>query len=159
MTTYLQKFNNYFHGIIAVPLLAFSVLYLEFDSGNLAPPFGDRTYYWEAGTLFVMSVFYILWLFRRLRQQVQLIPGEALVERLQVYFKLLVRFYVLMTLPGVVAVVLMYLTGEMGFSLVYILELFLLSLKRPHQRGIIKDLRLTGEDEETVLRKKLLTDV
>ena len=158
MTAYLQKFNNYFHGIIALPLLAFSILYLEYDSGNLAPPFGERTYYWEAGILFAVSLFYILWIFKRLKSSINDIEGASLEIKLGAYFSLLVKFYLLMTIPGVVAVICMYLTGEMGFSLVYLLELFLLSIKRPHPRGIVADLKLKDADEEIVLKKKPLTD-
>jgi len=156
MTNYLQKFNNYFHGIIALPLLAFSILYLEFDSGSLHPPFGGRTYYLESGILFFISVFYVVYMFRKASTWISEIEDSDLQTRLNSYSRILIRFYLLVTLPGVIAVVLMYLTGELGFSLVYLLELFLLSIKRPSTLVIIKDLHLKGREKEIVLRKENL---
>ncbi len=157
MTNYLQRLNNYFHGIIAIPLLAFSVLYLEFDNGQLHPPFGDRTYYLESGILFFISIIWILYLFRKIKQSIGDIDGTNLLEKLQAYSKILIRFYLLVTLPGALAVLLMYFTGELSFSLIYLIELFLLSVKRPHVLGIVKDLKLEGEDKDIVLHKKALT--
>jgi len=158
MTNYLQKLNNYFHGIIALPLLAFSFLYLEFDSGKLSPPFGERTYYFESGILFIVSIVWVLYLFRKVKQSIAAIDGHNLSEKLHAYSKVLIRFYLLVTFPGAIAVLLMYLTGELSFSLIYLLELFLLSIKRPHIAGITKDLRLEGEEKEIVMHKKPLTD-
>lgn len=153
MTAYLNKFNNQFHGIIALPLLAFSILYLEFDKGELQPVFEQKPYYVEVAVMFLATVVFILYLFRRLKLRLKTIEGR-LVDKLDRYFLLLRQFYLMMTLPGAVSVVLMFLTGELGFSLVYILELFLLSIKRPSIHNIARDLRLSGEEKEIVLRKK-----
>ena len=62
-----------------------------------------------------------------------------------------------MTGPGALAIILMFLTGEVSFSLIYILELFLLSLKRPSVQNISNNLNLKAEEREIVMKKKELT--
>ncbi len=157
MTAYFQKLNNIFHGIIAGPLVAFSFLYLEYDSGKLTPPFGGRDYYTVSGVLFFLTLAYLLWLFRFWKNKQKLINRQLpLATKLKAYSRKQIQFYLLVTLPGALAVVLMYLTGELSFSLVYLLELFLLSLRRPTEKLIIKDLDLQGEEREIVLKKKEL---
>lgn len=157
MTSYFQRLNDIFHGIIAGPLVAFSFLYLEYDSGNLTPPFGERDYWVESGVLFVITLIYLVWIFKYWKVKLKLIDRhQALDTKLKLYSKKQVQFYMLVTLPGVVAVVLMYLTGELSFSLIYLLELFLLSLRRPTEKLIIRDLDLQGEEKEIVLKKKEL---
>ncbi len=154
MSNYFQTFNNYFHGIIAVPLLAFSFLYLEFDQGNLEPLVGGRSYYWESGVMFLISAAYIYYMFKKVKISISGIGTGKLEERLATYSKTLIRFYMMVTLPGAIAVILMYITGEMSFSLIYILELFLLSIRRPSITSIVRDLKLTGEEKEIVLKRK-----
>ena len=154
MTNYFQTFNNYFHGIIAIPLLAFSFLYLEFDQGNLEPLIGGRSYYWESGIMFLISAAYIIYMFKKVKISIAEIGTGKLEERLVIYSKTLTRFYVMVTLPGAIAVILMYVTGEMSFSLIYLLELFLLSIRRPAITSIVRDLKLTGEEKEIVLKRK-----
>ena len=157
MTAYFQKLNNIFHGIIAVPLVAFSFLYLEYDSGNLTPPFGGRDYWIESGILFVITLIYLVWIFKHWNNRIKRIDRQqSLTVKLKLYSKKQVQFYVLVTLPGAVAVVLMYLTGELSFSLIYLLELFLLSLRRPTDKLIIRELDLQGEEKEIVLKNKEL---
>ena len=153
MTRYLNRFNNQFHGIIALPLLAFSFLYLEFDRGGLQPVFQSGPCYVEVGLMFAATLAFVLYLFRGLSSNLAELEGD-LVSKLDQYFLIVRRFYVMMTLPGALAVVFMYLTGELGFSLVYLLELFLLSIKRPSVHNIVKDLRLVDEEKEIVLKKK-----
>ena len=156
MTNYYQKFNNYFHGIIAVPLLAFSILYLEFDQGNLQPVFGGREYYLESGILFLLSAGYIGYMFKKLRISISNIESGSLESRLAIYSKISIRFYAMVTLPGAIAVLLMYLTGELSFSLIYILELFLLSIRRPSLTSIVRDLKLSGREKDIVIKRQSL---
>ncbi len=157
MVSFFQRLNNIFHGIIAGPLVAFSFLYLEYDNGKLTPPFGGRDYWVESGVLFVVTLIYLVWIFKYWKGKLKLIDRQqSLSAKLKLYSKKQVQFYILVTLPGAIAVVLMYLTGELSFSLIYLLELFLLSLRRPTEKLIISDLDLEGEEKEIVLKKKEL---
>lgn len=159
MTNYLNKLNNIFHGIIAVPLIVFAFLFLELDSGGFKPIFGGRYYYIESGILFLLSLVFIGWLFSWFKKQVTIVAAseENLEVRLERYKEISIRFYLLMTGPGALAIILMFLTGEVSFSLIYILELFLLSLKRPSVQNISNNLNLKAEEREIVMKKKELT--
>lgn len=158
MTNYLNRLNNIFHGIIAIPLVSFSFLYLEIDSGDLVPIFGERSYYIEAAVLFLLSLMFILWLFSKFKRDTDEILGmdEDLKTRLTRFAGISIKFYLWMTAPGVIAIILMFFTGEVSFSLIYILELFLLSLKRPSVQNLSNSLNLKGEEREIVIKKRTL---
>jgi len=158
MTNYLNRLNNIFHGIIAIPLMSFSFLYLEIDSGDLVPIFGGRSYYIEAAVLFLLSLLFILWLFSKFKKDTIdiLRMDEDLNVRLKRYADISIKFYLWMTAPGVIAIILMFFTGEVSFSLIYILELFLLSIKRPSVQNLSNSLNLKGEERDIVIRKKSL---
>ena len=158
MTNYLNRLNNIFHSIIAIPLVSFSFLYLEIDSGDLEPIFGGRSYYVEAAVLFLLSLMFILWLFSKFKRDTGKILGmdEDLKTRLTRFADISIKFFLWMTAPGVIAIILMFFTGEVSFSLIYILELFLLSLKRPSVQNLSNSLNLKGEEREIVIKKRSL---
>ena len=153
---YFTKLNNAFHGIIAIPLLVFVYLYLEFDSGNLSPITGKGDYLVLTVLFNAASIVYFVRIFIGFRKAVNAFTDEAdlLAVRLQRYSNRSIQFYLAMSIPGVAAIILMILTGELGLSFVYVAGLFLLSVKRPSVHVICKDLHLTGEERQMVLKKK-----
>lgn len=155
LEAYYNKFNNIFHGIIAGPLLVFVILYLQLDTGRFTPPFGDMNLITISVIAFFVNLGYIYWVFTRFKNdRIELIGKFDLRERLHVYREISARFYVLITLSGVLAIIAVLLTGEMSFALIYLLQLFLLSVYRPSVHNICKYLKLQGEEREFVLKKK-----
>ena len=112
----------------------------------------------EAAVLFLLSLMFILWLFSKFKRDTGEILGmdEDLKTRLTRFADISIKFYLWMTAPGVIAIILMFFTGEVSFSLIYILELFLLSLKRPSVQNLSNSLNLKGEEREIVIKKRSL---
>ena len=155
MEKYFTKFNNQFHGIIAGPLLIFILLFLQLDKGRFTAPFGGYDYLYFAVGAFVISLGYFYWVFRNFRmRRKELIGKSDFITRLESYRAESVRFYILMTLSGVIAIIVVFLTGELAFSFIYMIQLFLLSVYRPSVHNICKYLDLKGEERDIVLKKK-----
>lgn len=144
-----------FHGIIAGPLLVFVFLYLQLDNGRMNPPLAGNDYTLLSGFAFILNLGYITWVFIRFRKERKdLVEKYNLKARLEAYRSVSTRFYVFMTLSGVLAIVAILLTGELTFSFIYMLQLFLLSIFRPSVHNICKYLNLQGEERKFVLKKK-----
>ncbi|MBT8229800.1 MAG: hypothetical protein KJO50_06025 [Bacteroidia bacterium] len=155
MEEYFNRFNNVFHGIIAGPLLVFVILFLQFDKGRMTAPFADYDFVVYSALAFLASVFYFLWVFSRIKKERKNLVGKFnLQERLILYRTLSTKFYVLMTLSGIFSIVAIFLTGELTFGFIYMVQLFLLSIYRPSVHNICKYLDLKGEERQIVLKKK-----
>ena len=104
---------------------------------------------------FALDLVYIGWVFYKFRKERRsLIDQYDLMQRLEAYRSVSYQFYILMTLSGVLGIFIMYLTGEISFSLIYMVQLFLLSIYRPSVHNICKYLNLQGDEREIVLKKK-----
>lgn len=144
-----------FHGIIAGPLLIFIYVFLQLDSGSWTPPLEGNDYFIISMIAFTIDLVYIGWVFYKFRKERRsLIDKYDLMQRLTAYRSVSYRFYILMTLSGVLAIFIMYLTGEISFSLIYLVQLFLLSIYRPSVHNICNYLKLKDEEREIVLKKK-----
>ena len=152
---YFTSFNNVFHGIIAGPLLIFVYLFLQLDSGKMLPPLKGSNYFTLSMMAFAVDFIYIGWVFYKFRKDRRSLIGKYdLKQRLEAYRSVSYQFYFLMTLSGVLAIFAIYLTGEMSFSFIYLLQLFLLSIFRPSVHNICKYLDLKDEERDFVLKKK-----
>ena len=155
MEKYFSHFNNIFHGIIAGPLLAFIFLFLKLDTGSINPVFDGPDYTYVSAACFLVSLGYFFWLIFRFKiERRELIGKNDLKVRLDDYRRVSTKFYILMTLTGVLAIVVTFLTGELTFGFIYMVQLFLLSVYRPSVHNICKYLDLKGEEREFVLKKK-----
>lgn len=155
MEKYFDRFNNLFHGIIAGPLLVFVFLFLQIDKELMSAPFAGYDFKIFSALAFVSSVAYYLWVFPTIKRERKKLVGKYdLEKRLTLYRSISVKFYLLMTASGIFSILTVFLTGDLSFGFIYMVQLFLLSIYRPSVHNICKYLDLKGEEREIVLKKK-----
>ena len=121
----------------------------------MTPPFAGHDYTLYSAAAFIISLVYFLWVFSTIKKERKNLVGKhELQERLKLYRSLSTKFYTLMTLAGVFAIIAIFLTGDLTFSFIYMVQLFLLSIYRPSVHNICKHLDLKGEERDFVLKKK-----
>ncbi len=153
---YLFKLNNLFHVLVAIPLLGFVYLYLESQVGRIQPlinnpdtvlilhyilPFIIMV---ESGVAFVVT-----------RNSLSVFPNDdKLIEKLSVYFRISLIKYAILEGAAIVSVVGYYLTLSKVYVVFYVVLLMIFSLNRPTVYRISRDLKLAGEEKDTVIHKR-----
>ena len=146
---YLDRLNLIFYGIIAVPLLIFSYLYLENHAGRLQSQMPEET-------LTTFQYIFPLFIFVALgsgiiitRTRIRRIDTSLdLKLKLKVLQSSLIVRYAHFEGAGILALVLYYLTTEKLYAVLFIITLMFLSLNRPTAHRIISNLNLKGEEKE-----------
>ena len=75
------------------------------------------------------------------------------------YYKLNLRLYIVTGIVSLLLVLSLYLTTAAVFTLGYVFLLFFMSLNRPDQRKYVRDLRLSKQEAEVILKKGEFSDV
>jgi len=153
---YLFKLNNLFHVLVAIPLLGFVYLYLESQVGRMQPLIKDPDtvlilHYIlpfiimvESGIAFVIT-----------KKSLSVFPNDdKLMEKLSIYFRISLIKYAILEGAAIVSVIGYYLTLSKVYVVFYVVLLMIFSLNRPTVYRISRDLKLEGEEKDTVIHKR-----
>lgn len=156
MEKYFTRLNNTFHAVIAGPLILFIYVYLQIDTGRITPLLPGNNTIIIAGGLTFLYLAFLFGVFKNYRKSLKDLSRRSgsLEERLDQYSKESTRFYLFVTAPSLLIMLAMILTAQIGFSLAYFLQLFVLSVFRPSVHNIVKGLGLKDEERQIVLKKK-----
>ncbi len=146
---FYHRFNTIFHGIIALSLLPFAFVFLEtqreFPDDQLV---GAGLVLPLEIILGLIAVGASLYAWRFQINLPETIPADLSVkERLSVYLRLKLHQYAILEIASLAALVGLYFTKEQFFSGIYVVVLFVFSLGRPTYDLVVKELRLSKEDE------------
>ena len=153
---YHHRINLVYHGIIATSLVPFAIVFLEVDSGKRVVSF-ITSLEW----LFISFVIVIVGLLSLLawknvsRSLNQIIEKTSIKEKLEAYFKLQLRRYLLLEFGALISLVGLWLTANYIFIISYLIVLVQFSLIRPSQDKVIRDLQF-DQDDRTRLRSNEL---
>jgi len=157
---YLYKFNNLFHVLVALPLLAFVYLYLENQVGRVQPLISN--------TDAILVLHYILPLiiivesgiaFIITKKSLSVFPNnDLLMKKLNVYFRISLIKYAILEGATIVSVVGYYLTLSKVYLGFYVVLLMIFSINRPTVYRISRDLKLEGEEKDIVLYKREISN-
>lgn len=147
-----RRVSLIFHGAIALTLLPFVFLYLEFTHEGLEPVYDG--YIWlEAGVLVVAGLL-ILTGFRKYRKHLgEIEVSQPLERKFEHLFRIYLGFYLRLFLGGLILVFSYWLTAATGMVVGYVVLLFLLSLHRPTRDRFTRDLPLSGSERDFILQK------
>ncbi len=147
-----RRISLIFHGSIALTLLPFVLLYLEFTHDNLQPFY---TGYWFLDPVMLLAAAIIVFVgFRNYRSHLtEIPPGASLDRKFEHLFRIYLGFYLRIFLASTLLVFAYWLTGALGVVIGYVVILFLLSLHRPTRMRFVRDMPVTGAEKDFILQK------
>lgn len=148
---FIEKLNNWFNGLIALPLLAVGYGYLEIYTGGLQGIMEIDIY----ATAFIISVLliYSVVITRTFKSQIKDITvDDTLLSKLQTYFAISKSFYIKIFLISLFAVLGLYITGSISYAGFYAFLLFLLSIYRPSLLTVATKLGMKGEERKAFVK-------
>lgn len=151
---FLEQINLWFNGLIALPLLATGVGYLEIKKGRIEGLIGTNEY--VAASIILVLLVVVVYKTARYRKQIGYIPIElTLKERVFDYFSISKNYYIFMFIITLLTVLNLYVTANLFFAGLYAFELFLLSLHRPSLISVADKLNLKGNVRSNFLKKDI----
>ncbi|MGI9543450.1 MAG: hypothetical protein ACR2MX_09335 [Cyclobacteriaceae bacterium] len=143
--TYLDRINLVYYALISVPLLLFAIVYLNYYRDKLLIPM-DRTIAWWYIVIAIGCVVLAGIGYHQYRKKLKRLFGEqSLRDKLDQWHQALSGNFWLMGSLSSVAVVAFYTSKSQVFVACYALLLFLVSLLRPTQQRLIRELKLKSE--------------
>ena len=156
-----NKLSFVFHGVLAAPLAWFVYLFLEIKHRQLKPLIHDELVIRIITIVVPVIAAVVLYLaYRYYKSQLAPISKlHSLHDKLVAYYKLNLRLYIVTGIVSLLLVLSLYLTTAAVFTLGYVFLLFFMSLNRPDQRKYVRDLRLSKQEAEVILKKGEFSDV
>jgi hypothetical protein len=153
---FLDKLNNWFNGLIAIPLLAVAYGYLEIFSGGLQGMFSLNNYVIGTIILFLLgySVVAVQFYKKSIKLQATQTPLQARVEN---YLRISKQYYLKIFLVSIITVLGLYLSGSIAFAGFYAFLLFILSIYRPALLTVANKLRLKGAARTLFLKENAIS--
>lgn len=152
-----RRISLIFHGSIALTLLPFVFLYLEFTHDDLLPKFSDE---WLPAPALVTAVGIIVFVaFRHYRRHLtEIDPSFKLKNKFEHLFRIYTGFYLRIFIASLLLVVAYWVTASTGAVVAYVIILFLLSLHRPTRDRFARDLPVNGAERDFILQKNQNND-
>lgn len=152
--TFFEKINQWFNGLIALPLLAVSYAYLEIFSGRFNGLVNTGLH--ADLTVITIVVIAVVIITAKYRKQIGYIPIEMTIkERVGVYFEFSKRYYLLMFLLGMITTICIFVFGSTSFAGLYAFQLFVLSIHRPTLLSVANKLNLKGDVRSNFLKRDI----
>lgn len=148
---YHHQVYQIYHAIIALTLLPFAMLFLEWDTGNkqVEVSFTSPFFILIAQLLWVIG--YICWyVWRGPKLRYELSDEMGLEEKLSQFKKKNLRRYLLLALAGFIAAAAMWIQPSFIFVIAYFAVLVQYSFLRPSEDKIVRDMRLTKGDRKAL---------
>ena len=152
-----QRLSNLFYLMVGLPLLAFAWIYLNMATLN-PPVFFEHPVYawfWHLPVLLVMAGLTVgayLWHRRQLKNYFSFAGKEQadLEEKMEVFYRVSMGKYLMLTGAVLLAVLSLYLSGHGGYTALCGVLLLIFSVSRPTPQRLGRELRLKKEEKETV---------
>lgn len=138
-----------YHGLIALTLVPFALLFLEWDSGTkkVALSMGDPIVLLILQLVWI-TVYVSWYVWKGKKVSYERAEGMTLDQKLREFKVKSVYKYLLLALGGVVAAFGMWLMPSFVFVLAYFGVLVQYSFLRPSEDKIIRDMQLSKEDRD-----------
>ena len=152
---FIDKLNNLFNGLIALPLLLIAFGYLEIYSGDFNGYVTLNSWYFSL-VFVIVIVGLMVYLFRSFKTEVKKIDTSlSIMDRVVFYYNTAKRFYLRVFFLSLFTTGLLFLFGEKSYAGAYAFILFILSVNRPNLGSIASQLGLKGDDRQTFINKSL----
>jgi prepilin signal peptidase PulO-like enzyme (type II secretory pathway) len=146
---YHHQIYQIYHGMIALTLVPFALLFLEWDTNTAAVVYSSPLFILTLQLSWIIG-FASWYAWKGERVQYVLEEGMSLDNKLKEFKKRNLYKYFMLAIAGMVACFAMWLQPFFLFVVAYFAVLIQYSFLRPSEDKIVRDMRLTKED-----RKKL----
>jgi len=144
---YHHQIYRIYHGIIALSLVPFFLVFLELESVALKEPLVPVWAAWLILVLFIPAIGYTNWrIWKGDDFGVTLTEENELRQKLVAFRKVEVKRYVWMELLSLLALAGLWLTANYLFVIVYFALLAQFSFLRPSEERVARILKLTKEE-------------
>ncbi len=152
-----HRINLVYHGIIAVSLIPFALVFLDIDSeeGSISQLEGDNEII--VIVILLAAIFTVcLRVWRGISEKLAIIDSSwEIKKRLIVYFNFQIKRYLQLEVGAIIGLVGLWLTANYVFVVAYLLVLVQFSLLRPSQDKVIRDLKLDKGERERLRGEEL----
>jgi hypothetical protein len=153
---FLNKLQLFINMFIAIPMLAFIVLFLRIENRTYHPDFlgEEMTYYLRLIVLAGVVALVVMGLFSFKKQRDNLDPAMTIREKLEIYYAASVsRSYYLLA-ATIMALIGLVLTAEQFYVIYYTICLVTFSMTYPTIYRINRQLKLNREEREIIISRK-----
>ena len=156
VSDFFRKTNLTYNLFLAVPLIIFIFLFLEKrENGWVALITDDQYAEYVSYFCFPVALALLYFGYRGFYERIRMSPPDGeLIEKLTWFYKSFIVQQFFFGGSSLLSLIALYLTGNSGFVVVYVLILFISSILRPSDERVAKSLRLNREEREVVSRKK-----
>jgi divalent metal cation (Fe/Co/Zn/Cd) transporter len=150
---FVNKLNNLFNGLIALPLLAVGFGYLEISTGSwsaLMEP--SNAIIIGMVTALGVLITYVSLQFKK--ESRKLTVFEGIQAKMAAYFSLASFYYWSAFALSTIAAALLFLFAHMAFAVIYAYMLFWMSVFRPTLRSLVDLFDLEDEEKVKFLNKE-----
>ena len=150
---FLNKLNNLFNGLIAIPLLLVGFGYLEISSGS-------RTAMMEPTNAIIISMVLALgalatYISLKFKREIRKLTAfEDIHVKLVAYYGLASFYYWSIFILSIISAALLFVFAHLAFAVVYAFMLFWMSIFRPTLRNLVDLFGLQGDEKERFLNKE-----
>lgn len=153
---YINKLRIRLYLMIAIPIIVFAFLYLEYTRGISGPKPDSVSFNAFTNSLlvaiFASTIFAAYYFFNKKVKNIR--PVKDRKQQLDEYFKAsMTRYYII--LAGVGATTIGYgLTYNLYFAGFFVGYMFMISLNNPNMYRVFRHLRLSKESREQLIEQK-----
>lgn len=148
------KYNQLFHVVLAISLLPFGIIWLAKKRGFQLEMPSDIIQYAGYAVLGLVIFFLLYRSFRDYKESYKTYSKDwTLREKLDFFYRINYKKYLYLGIATVIAVVGYLVDKSYFFIIIYVFLLFSMSVGRPAERKIEKELAMSKEEKE-VFRKK-----
>jgi hypothetical protein len=152
---FLRVLINRAYLSFGIPLLLFGWLYLESTAHNLKPLVPADWINTVSWMILVVMVFFVAMGYQKSLSMIKRARTEpTLIEKLSAYRNALTLRFIYFSVAAFFVGLGLYLTANELISVLFAGVIVVFSINNPTLQGIAKDLRLKGEEKDTILKVK-----
>ncbi|WP_420317980.1 hypothetical protein [Ekhidna sp.] len=146
---YHHQIYQVYHGLIAVTLVPFALLFLQWNSEIDNVQANPKSWIFIITLQLLWVIGYLSWyVWKGSKVQYDSEEGMDVQEKLKEFRKKNVSKYLLLTIIGMIASFAMWIQPSFIFVIAYLSTLIQFSFLRPSEDKIVRDMRLTKSDRE-----------
>ncbi len=144
---YHHRIYQLYHGIVALTLVPFALLFLEWDSGSEKLSFSITNPVTILISQLLWIIIYASWyIWKGEKVKYQIVENMTLKEKLEEYRKRNLIKYLILAFAGLIAAFAMWLEASYFFVIAYFGVLVQYSFLRPSEDKVVRDMQLTKEE-------------
>lgn len=145
---YHHQLYQIYHAVIAITLMPFALLFLEWDSGNKSSASMQSPLFLLVAQVLWVVGFVSWYVWKGSKVQYQFSDEMTILSKMKEFKQKNVWKFLLLTLGGLLAAFAMWIQPSFVFVIAYFLILVQYSFLRPSEDKFVRDMRLTKHERK-----------